>query len=387
MKNNENPQINNCGNQTKRLSASLKFQLGTWKASARNLFLLLVITLMTFTACQKESTDDLLPDEDTVSETTEAAFSDDQLEDKEEGRPFGSLTSVNGQVVYNNSGYVAAGISRSLSVGKSYVDSKGGEIAILLQSFSGDADLYIYSNRGRQIKYSTKAGTSSELLSLKTSDFTGSETSATIYIYGWQASQYKIEIYQLNAANNGGSNANVPFSPTVLTNRNSNSVFAKSQNVFNDDQGDWSQSLDGQCTWYAYGRVTELVAAGRISQAMGNKLRNALCCTGGRHAKNWPSLVSGNWTKTNYSVLPYSKRKKGMLVVWRSSDNSSNPDPYGHIGFLEEVSSDSKRYRVTDFNRRGSENYDSKWYDFEGYDKISLSGGRTSDYPMFLPLD
>jgi surface antigen len=88
----------------------------------------------------------------------------------------------------------------------------------------------------------------------------------------------------------------------------------------------------GQCTWYVYGRVQELVASGYISQNNGSLLRSAFLGKTGRDAVKWPNFIGGTWYNASLDV---SKRKKGMIVMW---DNVVyNSVKTGHVGFVEEV--------------------------------------------------
>ncbi|MCI5125112.1 MAG: CHAP domain-containing protein [Candidatus Electrothrix sp. AR5] len=152
---------------------------------------------------------------------------------------------------------------------------------------------------------------------------------------------------------------------------NTSSKYATTENAFKNSS---TQTLTGQCTWYAYGRVIELVDKGDLPSAAKNRFESAFWGTSGRHAKNWPSMLGGNWYKTVTTALPLDKRKNGLLAVWVDSG-------YGHVGFVEEISSDKTKYRLSDFNRGRDIKYRDKWYDFEG-----TSDRLLGTYPQFYDI-
>jgi surface antigen len=148
---------------------------------------------------------------------------------------------------------------------------------------------------------------------------------------------------------------------------NTSSKYATTENAFKND-------LIGQCTWYAYGRVIELVDKGYLPAAAKDRFVSAFWGTSGRHAKNWPSMLGGNWYETVNDPLPMDKRKNGLLAVWVDSG-------YGHVGFVEEVSSDKTKYRLSDFNRGSDLKYRDQWYDFVG-----TSDRLLGTYPRFYDI-
>ncbi|MCP4104209.1 MAG: CHAP domain-containing protein [Desulfobacteraceae bacterium] len=163
------------------------------------------------------------------------------------------------------------------------------------------------------------------------------------------------------------------FPSTVITSKYSRSSYARYENAFYVS----NSSLAGQCTWYAYGRVTELVDSGYLDRSVGDHFYSAFWGKSNRHAKNWPwpSFLGGTWISTTVDELPMNKRRKGLIAVWQFGD-------YGHVGFVEEVSADKLKYRLSDFNRAGGEKYRSAWYNFKGTsDKL---GGV---YPSFYELE
>ncbi|HID98726.1 MAG TPA: CHAP domain-containing protein [Thiotrichaceae bacterium] len=168
-------------------------------------------------------------------------------------------------------------------------------------------------------------------------------------------------------------NAGDTFSPTNITSTASSSRFAKTDNAFKNSA---SQTLTGQCTWYVYGRVMELVDKGDLDSSVYNKFRNAFWKRSGRDAKNWKNtnFLGGTWHCTNDQTLPMQYRRKGLVAVWTNSSN-------GHVGFVEEISADKKRYRLSDFNRAGNTRYRNKWYPFLGTEDAL---GR--QYPCFQTL-
>jgi len=155
------------------------------------------------------------------------------------------------------------------------------------------------------------------------------------------------------------------FPKTGITSKYSGSPYANEQNVF---------PYKGQCTWYAYGRVLELADSGYLDSSVKNQFIQAFSGKTGRHARYWPDFLGGTWISTNSESLPYSYRKKGLIAVWKFGS-------YGHVGFVEEVSNDKKRYRLSDFNRSVNESYQDRWYNFSGSsDRL----GRV--YPYFYEL-
>jgi len=167
-------------------------------------------------------------------------------------------------------------------------------------------------------------------------------------------------------------NAGDAFSPTSITSTSSTSQYATTENAFKNTY----QYLTGQCTWYAYGRVMELVAKGELDSSVGTKFRNAFWGRSGRDAKNWDSsnFLGGTWHCTASETLPTQYRRKGLIAVWHNS-------PAGHVGFVEEVNADKTQYRLTDFNRGNDTAYKNKWYPFQGTE--DALGGK---YPCFQPL-
>ncbi|MDM8557945.1 CHAP domain-containing protein, partial [Candidatus Parabeggiatoa sp. HSG14] len=158
-----------------------------------------------------------------------------------------------------------------------------------------------------------------------------------------------------------------PYPPTEITSVNSDSPYATTKNVFNAGNG----------TWYAYGRVLELVAWGYLSEEVGTRMRDAFAIDkSGRHSKNWPSpdFLGGNWFATSSTTsLPTEKRQRGLLAVWSNGE-------YGHVGFVEEVNTDKTQYRLSSFNLLDDGKYRNQWYDFEG------TGPLPGYYPQFYNL-
>ena len=77
------------------------------------------------------------------------------------------------------------------------------------------------------------------------------------------------------------------------------------------------------------------------------------------------------------------QRWPGMLVVWVFGD-------YGHVAFVEEVTNDKTRFRISDFNRNEGEAYneydadiDGNWLNFEGATHRTMYN---SVYPQFYRL-
>lgn len=176
------------------------------------------------------------------------------------------------------------------------------------------------------------------------------------------------------------------FPDTALNSTSSSSAYARSPlNVF-------APNYTGQCTWYVYGRVMELADLGYLPSIVIAKMKTAFdpnLYAGQRNANQWPDRLQGKWISTSQtSPLPLDRRRTGLLAVY------PGPVPNGHVGFVEEVSSDRKRYRMSQFNRMGDTRYLSAWYYFNSADvpanssqdaNGSLGGPKTTVryYPSF----
>lgn len=177
----------------------------------------------------------------------------------------------------------------------------------------------------------------------------------------------------IQVSGSSGNGSTGDFGTSCISSYDSSCKYAKSDNAFYATAN--NQDLRGQCTWYSYGRVIELVDQGKLPSTVKTKFKNAFWGTSSRHARYWPSKLGGSWYDTNSSVLPQNKRKKGMIAVWVFGS-------YGHVGFVEEISADGSKYRLSDFNRSNDLKKKDKWYSFSGTeDKL---GGV---YPRFLDLN
>lgn len=178
--------------------------------------------------------------------------------------------------------------------------------------------------------------------------------------------QYQTERYDVfeikdQAAGNG------PFPKTCIKSVDATCKYAKEDNVFAD-------KYIGECTWYAYGRVQELVDGGYLGKEVGDLFYNTFKTPGGRDAKNWDNLLGGDWISTSLEPLPEEKRKPGLLAVWDGGI-------HGHVAFVEEVKEDKSKYRVSDFNLKKDKIYrDQIWRPFVGDDRV------VGVYPKFLDL-
>ncbi len=172
-----------------------------------------------------------------------------------------------------------------------------------------------------------------------------------------------------------GSNAFADAFPrTEITSKYSQSPYATATyNVF-------APTYKGECTWYVYGRIIELVRKGELDSSVESHFYEALKTPGGRHARYWPHKLGGMWHYTTSEPLPMEKRRKGIVIVWQFGE-------YGHIGFVEEVNADKTKYRVSDFNQKGGningdgQYKDDTWLPFVGNDTLG-----TGVYPRFYEL-
>ena len=200
---------------------------------------------------------------------------------------------------------------------------------------------------------------------------------------------YKVKSENVNG-NSGYSDAvsvttfpvpSTGFPETVIKTKTSTSLFVDAQhNPFTNT----NQNLEGQCTWYAYGRILELVDGGHLAQRVADDFKAGLWTGTGRHAQYWPTKLGivGEGFSTNTKVLPMEKRKKGLLAIWSSG-------VYGHVGIVEEVGPNKDWYILSDFNRGDNTNYRRIKYKFDSSANVA---GTVDDkllgvYPTFYELD
>lgn len=86
----------------------------------------------------------------------------------------------------------------------------------------------------------------------------------------------------------------------------------------------------GQCTWFAFGRALELTGTSIGFSQNYN-----------RHGKNWINLSVG--LTTGLTPLPHS------VAVWAGDKDN----PYGHVGYVEDVVSDMCSFRETNITSFG----------------------------------
>jgi surface antigen len=171
--------------------------------------------------------------------------------------------------------------------------------------------------------------------------------------------------------------AQSPFAPTTVTVKTSTSAHATTNNAFHTNNcGTGNQDLHGQCTWYVEARLQELKALGMLSAATVNTVHNKMCPASiSRHGKNWDDIIGGTWYDTNSGSLPLAQRNPGMLVIWDSGT-------HGHVAFVEEISADKSKYKVSEFNISLDLKYSvSGWLPFGGNDQRGLGV-----YPKFYAL-
>jgi GH25 family lysozyme M1 (1,4-beta-N-acetylmuramidase)/surface antigen len=175
------------------------------------------------------------------------------------------------------------------------------------------------------------------------------------------------------------------FPETAIKTKNSTSIYVNAQNnPFTRDSREGNY-LIGQCTWYLYGRVMELVASGHLSQHVADDFKSAFGTGTGRHAKYWAKKlgIEGKGFSTNTKVLPIAKRKKGLLAIWDFGG-------YGHVGIVEEVGGANKEwYVLSDFNRADDTKYKRVKYKFDSSSTVSgaIDDKIMNVYPTFYELD
>ncbi|MDM8567732.1 S-layer homology domain-containing protein [Candidatus Halobeggiatoa sp. HSG11] len=180
-----------------------------------------------------------------------------------------------------------------------------------------------------------------------------------------------ISLIVLTWVNNVNADA---FPKTEITSKYSQSPYATSTyNVF-------APTYKGECTWYTYARIIELVRKGELDGSVESDFYEALKVAGGRHARYWPNKLGGTWHSTSTTTLPMEKRRKGLVIVWQFGQ-------HGHVGFVEEVNADKTKYRISDFNQKGGnisgdgKYKDNTWLPFVGNDTLN-----TGVYPSFYEL-
>ena len=161
----------------------------------------------------------------------------------------------------------------------------------------------------------------------------------------------------------------------MLLQSNSDSIYAQALNPFASQYS--NQTLEGQCTWYAYGRVIELADTGYLDSSAKQLMINAFWHSSNRHAINWPSYLGGTWTDTTSGALPMDLRVPAQLVVW-------NVGTRGHVAFIEEVSADKTKYRVSEYNITPLQ-LSTQWLDFDGSGR-SRFGGTFQSFTNFRYL-
>ena len=171
--------------------------------------------------------------------------------------------------------------------------------------------------------------------------------------------------------NNGNNSGN--YVSTCLTSASASCLYAKANNAFHSDNS-IVKNLEGECTWYGYGRVVELSENNQLASGVSSKFKTAFWGQTGRSARYWPSKLGGTWHSTSATALPQHLRKKGLLVVWVYGE-------HGHVAFVESVSADKKTYTISEYNNPIGSGHKTRTLPFDGNDKM---GGV---YPQFLDLN
>ncbi len=218
------------------------------------------------------------------------------------------------------------------------------------------------------LKFTTHRGFQARRILIKSAMLLLVLTILSIPIFSYSSSDQK------HARVNTNATAPDLLPATCITTYDATCPYAGEQNAFGSD-------LRGQCTWYVYGRVQELVASGFLGNAIGVMFYEAFWDKSNRNAKNWDTMIGGEWIKTSTVPLPIEKRKAGLLVVWDNDPDNTNSSLYGHVALVEEVNADKSMYRISDFNWTSSLQYqDTEWLPFVGNDS------RLGVFPKFLDL-
>ena len=178
------------------------------------------------------------------------------------------------------------------------------------------------------------------------------------------------------------STATGDYPETILQTKDIDTPYARELNAFYETS--YGQDLLGQCTWYVYGRVVELVNQKFFPLQVNEDLKNAFWNKSGRDAKNWGTLLnmSNRGVSTASVPLPLNKREKGLLAVWECGI-------HGHVGFVEEVGGDNKEwYILSDFNRGLNTSYRKQKYKFDSSQSIvgAIDDKVGACYPTFYNL-
>lgn len=268
-------------------------------------------------------------------------------------------------VLVNKRVYIRKGQYYYYRFSKSYLSNKRAFIKVTEVNGKSYAAAYGKGSTWRRIRYRYTSGTDATYIDKN--DLRSYESNGYLMAIPTKSGYFDIKIYVVT------NSAVSQYPSSCLQNRYSTCSYARSKNAFYATPN--NQDLLGQCTWYTYGRVIELVEKGYLPSNSKNRFYNAFWGTSGRSARYWPNKLGGSWYNTNSSALPVSKRKQGLVAVWVFGN-------HGHVGFVEEISADKSKYRLSDFNRNENLQRRDQWYSFEG----------TSDelggvYPRFLDLN
>ncbi len=152
------------------------------------------------------------------------------------------------------------------------------------------------------------------------------------------------------------------YPETEIKTKDSPSAYATTENAFDPP-------LNGQCTWYVYGRAIELVDNGYLNNAVYDKMYDAFWAKRERHAKNWidDEFLDNQF---NWGETP----QMGAIALWKGGD-------YGHVAFVESVESDKTTYTVSEFN---AETGTDKSYRVKTY--TTSTDNYIGDGPYFIYL-
>ena len=106
---------------------------------------------------------------------------------------------------------------------------------------------------------------------------------------------------------------------------------SNNKHYFSNENPAYGTENVGQCTWYAYGRASEILATAKSNLKMWGSYPNA----GGWYDHNKSFGKKGFKSSTDVN-----SPKPGAIIVWTDNGTSSGCSGCGHVGVVEAVNSD-----------------------------------------------